>query len=287
MARIRSVHPGLFTDEAFMSASPLARLLMIGLWTEAWDDGVFEWKPIVIKARLFPADACDVVALLDELSALHVIKRVERSGKAWGLIRNFRKFQRPKKPNSSGIAIADDVEFLGPDHVSSEPVPNQFRTSSEILPQMEDGGWRMEEKKKEKPSVLERAEKPAPTPRKVSTKARGNRLDESWSPSDVDRQSAIAEGMPPSEVDRTAARFRDYWLSKPGAAGVKLDWAATWRNWVRSDCEKRGWTPISQPATGPPPTNGWRPGLPTDAELRAKYARLKNPEPDDDYAPTH
>jgi len=145
MARIRSVHPGLFTDEAFMSASPLARLLMIGLWTEAWDDGVFEWKPIVIKARLFPADACDVVALLDELSALHVIKRVERSGKAWGLIRNFRKFQRPKKPNSSGMATADDVEFLGPDHVSSEPVPNQFRTSSEILPQMEDGGGRKKE----------------------------------------------------------------------------------------------------------------------------------------------
>jgi hypothetical protein len=169
MARIRSVHPGLFTDEAFMSASPLARLLMIGLWTEAWDDGVFEWKPIVIKARLFPADACDVVALLDELSALHVIKRVERSGKAWGLIRNFRKFQRPKKPNSSGIAIADDVEFLGPEHVSSEPVPNQFRTSSEILPQMEDGGWRMEEKKKEKPSVLEREDKPAPKPRKPSS----------------------------------------------------------------------------------------------------------------------
>jgi hypothetical protein len=169
MSRIRSVHPGLFTDEAFMSASPMARLLMIGLWTEAWDDGVFEWKPIVIKARLFPADACDVVALLDELSALHVIKRVERSGKAWGLIRNFRKFQRPKKPNSSGIAIADDVEFLGPEHVSSEPVPNQFRTSSEILPHIEDGGWRMEEKKKEKPSVLEREDKPAPKPRKPSS----------------------------------------------------------------------------------------------------------------------
>jgi hypothetical protein len=285
MARIRSVHPGLFTDEAFMSASPLARLLMIGLWTEAWDDGVFEWKPIVIKARLFPADACDVVALLDELSALHVIKRVERSGKAWGLIRNFRKFQRPKKPNSSGIATADDVEFLGPEHVSSEPVPNRFRTASEILPQMEDGGWRMEEKKKEEPAVLERAS--APQPRKASPKARGSRIAPDWSPSPDDRQSARSEGMPEAEIDRTAAKFRDFWTGKAGASGVKLDWPATWRNWVRSDCEKRGWTPIAQTATGPPPTNGWRPGLPTDAELRAKYARLKNPEPDDDYAPTH
>ena len=41
MARIRSVHPGLFTDEAFMGASSDARILMIGLWCQAWDDGVF------------------------------------------------------------------------------------------------------------------------------------------------------------------------------------------------------------------------------------------------------
>lgn len=27
--------------------------------------------------------------------------------------------------------------------------------------------------------------------------------------------------------------FLDYWRAKPGAAGVKLDWPATWRNWMR------------------------------------------------------
>lgn len=32
------------------------------------------------------------------------------------------------------------------------------------------------------------------------------------------------------------ARFRDYWIAKPD--GSKLDWLATWRNWVRD--EKRG-----------------------------------------------
>ena len=141
------------------------------------------------------------------------------------------------------------------------------------------------ERKKEEPSVLERAS--APQPRKASPKARGSRIAPDWSPSPDDRQSARSEGMPEAEIDRTAAKFRDFWTGKAGASGVKLDWPATWRNWVRSDCEKRGWTPIAQTATGPPPTNGWRPGLPTDAELRAKYARLKNPEPDDDYAPTH
>lgn len=28
--------------------------------------------------------------------------------------------------------------------------------------------------------------------------------------------------------------FADYWRAKPGKDGRKLDWQATWRNWVRS-----------------------------------------------------
>jgi hypothetical protein len=29
--------------------------------------------------------------------------------------------------------------------------------------------------------------------------------------------------------------FRDHWIAQPGSKGVKLDWAATWRNWVRKE----------------------------------------------------
>ena len=32
---------------------------------------------------------------------------------------------------------------------------------------------------------------------------------------------------------------RDYWIAKAGAAGVKLDWQATWRNWVRNQRQER------------------------------------------------
>jgi uncharacterized protein YdaU (DUF1376 family) len=35
----------------------------------------------------------------------------------------------------------------------------------------------------------------------------------------------------PSKVFDT---FKDYWVAKAGQKGVKLDWFATWRNWVRS-----------------------------------------------------
>lgn len=34
---------------------------------------------------------------------------------------------------------------------------------------------------------------------------------------------------------RIGETFRDYWRAKAGKEGVKLDWEATWRNWVRRE----------------------------------------------------
>ncbi|WP_375568737.1 hypothetical protein ABWH92_12245 [Ahrensia marina] len=149
MARIRSVHPSLFTDDDFMELSSEAALLLIGLWTEAHDDGVFAWKPNGIKARVRPAANIDVPELLSELEQHGFITRFECHGKDYGAIRNFRKFQRPKKPNSSEVLPDRLRTYVGLEPVSSEPVPNHSPNASEIPPQMEDGGDKMEEKGEE------------------------------------------------------------------------------------------------------------------------------------------
>jgi len=39
---------------------------------------------------------------------------------------------------------------------------------------------------------------------------------------------------PELEPVQTFEKFKDYWISQPGQKGVKLDWNATWRNWVRT-----------------------------------------------------
>jgi len=145
MARIRSIHPGLFTDEGFMSVSTEARLLLIGIWTEAYDDGVFDWKPLTLKARLFPVNDTDIVALLSELEAANFLQRFTASGKPYGAVRNFRKFQRPKKPNSSGVLPENLSDYVGIVETSSEPVPNQSGTGGEKSQQMEDGGCSKED----------------------------------------------------------------------------------------------------------------------------------------------
>jgi hypothetical protein len=82
MARIRSVHPGLWTDPDFVALSLAARLFFIGLWNEADDYGVFEWKPLALKMRLAAGDAVDAGALLEEIATAGRIERLERGGKA-------------------------------------------------------------------------------------------------------------------------------------------------------------------------------------------------------------
>jgi hypothetical protein len=149
MARIRSIHPGLTSDESFMSMSMTAKAAWPLLWTECDDGGAFEWKPIVLKARLFPADAVDFAAVLAELVALNCVKKVEIGGREYGLVRNFCRYQRPKKPNYRVLLTGHFRTYVGLTADSSEPddpdvtrVPNRFHTGGEKSPQMEDEGGR-------------------------------------------------------------------------------------------------------------------------------------------------
>lgn len=116
MPRIRSVHPGLFTDEGFMEltvSDPLACVLLPGIWTDCDDQGVFEWKPMTIKARVLPCATADVSSLLMRLCEVGFIRRFEVKGKAYGAVRNFRRFQRPEKPKAYH-PLPDDLRvFVG------------------------------------------------------------------------------------------------------------------------------------------------------------------------------
>lgn len=74
------------------------------------------------------------------------------------------------------------------------------------------------------------------TPSETKNGTRGSRLPTNWQPSADECTFAAQCGLDPIGI---ADRFRDYWLAKPGAGGVKLDWPATWRNWCRSEMERK------------------------------------------------
>ena len=73
-------------------------------------------------------------------------------------------------------------------------------------------------------------------------RSRGSRFDlqempDSW----ID---FCKQERPDLEPRKTFDAFRDYWIAQPGSKGVKADWTATWRNWIRNTRV----SPNSQPA---------------------------------------
>lgn len=111
MSRIRSIHPGLFSDEAFVSLTPQAQVFWIGLLCDADDQGVFEWKPVSLKMRILPAAASDVLPLLEELETYRLIRRFDSAGIALGAIRNFCRYQRPKWPKAA-YPITEEIKLF-------------------------------------------------------------------------------------------------------------------------------------------------------------------------------
>ena len=137
--------------------------------------------------------------------------------------------------NEAILAISEYLEGLG------ESFINAFKNN--ILEQ-DDGGVKCGKSNQLKPSPKASA-KPSPKTKPnqeqeqeqelvEAKQQRGSRLPADWKPSDVDNQFCKTE-RPDLDPEKTADRFRDYWISQPGAKGIKLNWSATWRNWVRSE----------------------------------------------------
>ena len=78
------------------------------------------------------------------------------------------------------------------------------------------------------------------------SRKRGTRLDGAgFVPSEASRD-AIRNAFPQLDLRAEHAKFCDYWIAQPGQKGVKLDWDATWRNWMRRAGEQGRTRPISR-----------------------------------------
>lgn len=101
MARIRTIKPELWTDEAFTECSVSARLLFVGALNFANDYGVLSDSPKRLKMQVFPADSFDVEGLIDELIFHGLWERAEHpaTGRKVLLIRGFAKHQVVNRPN--------------------------------------------------------------------------------------------------------------------------------------------------------------------------------------------
>lgn len=149
MARIRSIHPDLPSDEAFMSMSMEAKVAWPLIWTQCDDNGIFEWKAIVLKARIFPANNVDFERILEELLTLNAVRKFSIEGKHFGAVRNFRRWQRPQKPNCR-FPFPDEIrKFVGErylkDDSGSVPVSAAIENGRGFAEQREEEGGTMDD----------------------------------------------------------------------------------------------------------------------------------------------
>jgi len=118
MARIRTVKPELWQDESLAKVSRDARLLFVGLFNVADDEGRMRGAPAFIAGQVFPYDEdLSVKDLLNELEAGRFIQRYEASEQRFIFITNFRKHQKIDHPTPS--------KFPKP----PEPVSREIRES--------------------------------------------------------------------------------------------------------------------------------------------------------------
>lgn len=68
-------------------------------------------------------------------------------------------------------------------------------------------------------------------PPSAAPRSRGTRIPESFAVTEAHREFARSKDLP--SPDEHIGEFIDYWLAKPGAGGLKLDWDATFRIWLR------------------------------------------------------
>lgn len=66
---------------------------------------------------------------------------------------------------------------------------------------------------------------------------RASRMSKDWNPSKSVEDFCFLE-CPDLDFANELSNFRDHWVAKPGKAGLKLDWDATLRNWLR---RAQGW----------------------------------------------
>jgi hypothetical protein len=198
-----------------MSMSMAAKAAWPLLWTECDDNGVFEWKPIVLKARIFPADNIDFAGILAELETLNCVRRVEIEGKPYGVVRNFGKYQRPKNPSYRFPLPEEHRLFAGFSGSPTPALPQPSGSPTEKAPQMKEGigEGRGEEGGKEEDEKQEGAQA------RVNVRFLKACFPRDGSVEYTPWAAVIRQHAPGKDVDYVASLFRKWCHSK----GIEFD----------------------------------------------------------------
>jgi hypothetical protein len=265
VARIRSLKPEAFTSESLAAVSVSAERTVFGLSTHVDDRGRTADKPAVINGALWPLRPEHTTAdMEEELADLKregiVCRYVGCDGKRYLHLVKFDTHQRVDRPSKSRLPRCPHHpkgsegfdEYCGrhdgpcPPRAVAEPSPSNPRPDDEPttsnprdLAIVSPPGSRIVDRGS---GIVERGTKDlAPSaPPPIAKTAKGTRIPTDFVPTPDMIEWARRET--PLVGTMATATFVDHWRAAPGQRGVKLDWVATWRNWMRraqTDAEQR------------------------------------------------
>lgn len=240
MARIRTIKPEFWQHEDLSTLQPEVHMLAASLLNYADDDGFFNANPKLVKAGCLPLrdDSVDTTVALLHLSDIGFIKiGTGEDGRRYGSIVNFAKHQVINKKGKSKFSLItivwddkkEEIENTTgtlPEHYRPEVGSRKWEVgSSSIGNSISDS-----ENKNGQQEKIKFDDANAPNNKK------GSRIQDSFEAPEEWIQWALAQRK---DWDKDLAwqesmAFKDHWISKPGKDGLKLDWQATWRNWVRN-----------------------------------------------------
>lgn len=212
MARIRTVKPDFFRHELLQDleikhVGKHPMLVFCGLWGHCDKVGRFEWKPRTLKLDILPFLPFDMAETLGILEQAGMLKKYAVDGVEYGVIPSFPDHQR-----IGGKEAQEPEKFPPP---NGEAKGKKLGSNGEAT--VKQSGLQ-EGKGREGKGV----------------DTRGTRLPPDWRPSELLIAWASRERAD-LDIEVVIAKFRDYWTAKPGKGGTKLDWDATFRNWVREE----------------------------------------------------
>jgi hypothetical protein len=252
--RIRSIKPEFWRSSDISRLEIEDRLLFIGLWQYVDDNGVGIDKLSAIAADLFAddleRDAPETLARvsrgLERLSEANRVLRYTVRDRRYLVIIGWehQKIDHPSRPRyplpNGDVARADSYsrESLATPSRGFERVS---ANSPLVTGEQRNRGTE---------------EKPPPN-------ARATRLPDNWRPPQTEVDKMRTE-CPTVDLKAEHLKFVDHYRSKAGPDATKVDWTATWRNWMRR---------TNQFGPTRPTTNGTRRQADTDQQFDEMLAR--------------
>ena len=111
VARIRTIKPEFWTDGDLLRVSRDTRLFYIGLWNFSDDNGVLEYDPMGLKAKIFPIDKIDIEKLITELSSIGKVILYEVNNRKYLYLKNLSNHQIIDRPRKSHLPLPEENQL--------------------------------------------------------------------------------------------------------------------------------------------------------------------------------